>query len=244
MTFEVDPARLGDAMRGIRALGFLGLKISEPFHGAVVAQVDETTDVARRCSSVNCITASGEKLVGDNTEGPALVELVRKQINPVGRNVTIIGSGRMARVIALALADAGVKSLTVVARNAGAGEQLAKIIGEQSPAAASFVSLTGKPVAVPAETDLLLNATSLSTTNPDAKLALNIDSLSSRAVVADVAYNTSSTWLTRQAAERGCRIIDGLSLYVQQTALAFKTWTSAMPDTVAMREAAEEFLGI
>jgi shikimate dehydrogenase len=244
MTFEVDPARLGDAMRGIRALGFLGLKISEPFYGAVVAQVDETTDVARRCGAVNCIRVSGEKLVGDNTEGTALVELVRKQINPVGRNATIIGSGRMARVIALALADAGVKSLTVVARNAGAGQQLAKLIGEQSPATASFVLLAGKPVALPAETDLLINATSVSTTNPDAKLTLNIDSLSPKAVVADVAYNTSSTWLTRQAAERGCRIIDGLSLYVEQTALAFKTWTGMMPDTVAMREAAEEFLGI
>ncbi|MEX0610641.1 MAG: shikimate dehydrogenase, partial [Pirellulales bacterium] len=63
-------------------------------------------------------------------------------------------------------------------------------------------------------------------------------------IVADVAYNTSRTWLTQQAAERGCRIIDGLSLYVQQTALALRAWTGVAPDTVAMREAAEEFLGI
>jgi shikimate dehydrogenase len=63
-------------------------------------------------------------------------------------------------------------------------------------------------------------------------------------IVADVAYNTSRTWLTQQAAERGCRIIDGVQLYVQQTALALRAWTGAMPDTVTMREAAEEFLGI
>jgi shikimate 5-dehydrogenase len=63
-------------------------------------------------------------------------------------------------------------------------------------------------------------------------------------LVADVAYSTSGTWLTHQAAERGCRIIDGLSLYVEQTALAVRAWTGSAPDKVAMREAAEEFLGI
>ena len=34
MTFEVEPAQLGDAMRGIRALGFHGVKVGEPFQRA------------------------------------------------------------------------------------------------------------------------------------------------------------------------------------------------------------------
>ena len=73
---------------------------------------------------------------------------------------------------------------------------------------------------------------------------MNIESFGPKLVVAEVAYNTSRTWLTHQAAERGCRIIDGLSLYVQQTALALRAWTGVTSDTVSMREAAEEFLGI
>ena len=99
-------------------------------------------------------------------------------------------------------------------------------------------------MAVEADTTLLVNATSLGAANPEAKLPLKLESFPAKLVVAEVAYNTSRTWLTRQAAERGCRVIDGLSLYVQQTALALRAWTGAMPDTVAMREAAEEFLGI
>ena len=63
-------------------------------------------------------------------------------------------------------------------------------------------------------------------------------------VVVEAAYNTGRTWLTAQAAQKGCKIIDGLSIYVEQTALALKAWTGKMPDTAAMREAAEEFLGI
>jgi shikimate 5-dehydrogenase len=39
-------------------------------------------------------------------------------------------------------------------------------------------------------------------------------------------------------------VIDGVELYVRQTALALRNWTGTMPDTAAMREAAEEFLGL
>jgi shikimate dehydrogenase len=104
--------------------------------------------------------------------------------------------------------------------------------------------MTATSIPIDAETAVLLNATTLGTERPEAKLPLNLESLTPKAVVADVAYSTSRTWLTQQAAERGCRIVDGLSLYVQQTALAFRSWTGVMPDVVPMREAAEEFLGI
>jgi shikimate dehydrogenase len=81
-------------------------------------------------------------------------------------------------------------------------------------------------------------------TDPAAKLPLDAGSLNPKLVVADVAFNTSRTWLTRQAAEHGCRIIEGVELYVEQTAAAIRAWTDDTPDTAAMREAAEEVLGI
>jgi shikimate dehydrogenase len=244
MTFEVAAERLGDAMRGIRALGFHGVKIGEPFNETVIEHLDELSDVARRCGSVNCVTAYGEKLKGDNTEGAALVELLQQHISPVGRRAVILGAGRVARAIAIALVDAGVTAITVASRKETAGQELVTLIGQQSGASATFAALGGTNLSIDADTAVLVNATSLATTKSDAKLPVSIESLSPKVVVADVAYNTSRTWLTHQAAERGCRIVDGLSLYVQQTALALRAWTGVNPDTVSMREAAEEFLGI
>jgi shikimate dehydrogenase len=244
MTFEVEPERLGDAMRGIRALGFHGVKIGEPFHRSVIDHLDELTDLARRCGSVNCIIAAGDRLVGDNTEGPALVELVRQQVNPVGKRAMIIGTGRLAKAIAVALAEAGFSAVTVAGRNSAATKQVADLVRQQSAVTASEVQLTGGAIKLEEDTALLVNATSLGTDDPYAKLPIDPNSLGPKLIVADVAYNTPRTWLTQQAAERGCRIIDGLSLYVEQTALALRTWTGIMPDTVEMREAAEEFLGI
>lgn len=244
MSFEVEPERLGDAMRGLRALGFHGVKIGEPFHTAAVEHLDELTTAARQCGSVNCVTAQGDRFVGDNTEGAAFVELVRQHINPVGRRAMVIGAGRLARVVALALAEAGMASIAVASRDAAAGQELVEHIQQQTAAASSLLPLGDSLIELEPETAVLVNATSLGSANPDATLPLKPDSLSAKMIVADVAYNTLRTRLTQQAAERGCRIIDGLSLYVQQTALALRAWTGVAPDTVAMREAAEEFLGI
>jgi shikimate dehydrogenase len=244
MTFEVEPTQLGDAMRGIRALGFHGVKVGEPFNETVLEHLDELSDIARRCGSVNSVTANDERLVGDNTEGAALVELLQQHIIPTGRRAVILGAGRIARAIAVALVDAGVTSITVASRKEDAGQKLVELIGQQSGATATFAPLGGDSFTIEPETAILINATSQGSMNPDAKMPINVEALGSKVIVAEVAYSTSRTWLTHQAAERGCRIVDGLSLYVQQTALALRGWTGVMPDVVSMREAAEEFLGI
>lgn len=244
MTFEVEEAQLGDAMRGVRALGFHGVKIGDPYQSAVAEHVDEVAEIARKCGSINCITAVGQRLVGDNTEASAIVALVRQQFDPVGRPATILGAGRIARVAAMALAEAGSTPITIASRNGTAGQQLVEAIQQETSAVASYVSLGSETIAMPSDTTLLINATSLGSMKPEAKLPVDVEKFGPKLVVAEVAYNTGRTWLTAQAAQKGCRIIDGLSLYVEQTALALNAWTGVMPDTVAMREAAEEFLGI
>jgi shikimate dehydrogenase len=244
MTFEVEPDHLGDAMRGIHALGFHGVKIDDPFQTVVAEHVDESTEAAQKSGSINCINSVGEKLIGDNTVVTAFARLVRQQFDPVGKAATIIGSGRMARVIAIALANAGATPITIASRNSTNGPQLIETIQQQSSATASYVPLGTESKIVNPDTALLVNATSLGSTKPEAKLTIDVSALGPKLVVAEVAYNVGRTWLTAQAAQQGCRIIDGLSLYVEQTALALQAWTGVMPDTVAMREAAEEFLGI
>jgi shikimate dehydrogenase len=243
-TFEVEPDQLGDAIRGIRALGFRGVKIAEPFHESVIEFLDGLTERAKSCGSVNCITASGQRLTGDNTEGAALVELVRQHVNPTGVTAMILGAGRLARAIAVALSEAGVAAITVVSRSESAGKQLVDLIQTHSTTTASFAPLTAAPKSLDADVALLVNATSVGSDNPLAKIAIDVSSFNSKLVVADVAYTTSRTWLTRHAAEKGCRIIEGVELYVEQTAAAIRDWTDDAPDKAAMREAAEEFLGI
>jgi shikimate dehydrogenase len=244
MTFEVEPPRLGDAMRGIRALGIHGVKIGEPFQEVVLDHLDSLSDRAKPCGSVNCVTSDGNRLIGDNTEGAALVELLRLHVNLVGRRVTILGAGRIARAIALALAAAGASAIAIASRSAERGERLVELLQQHTTSSATVLDVNKAAITLEPENAVLVNATSQSTLDPTAKLPLDPASLGQKLIVADVTYNTARTWLTRQAAQRGCRTIDGLAIYVQQTALALEAWTGVMPDTNSMREAAEEFLGI
>jgi shikimate dehydrogenase len=243
MSFEVDPKELGDAMRGIRALGFRGVKVAEPHQITVLEYLDEVTERARLCGSVNCVTSDGSRLLGDNTEGLALVDLCREHFDLAGVKAMVVGSGRLARVLAVALAQAGVTSIAVASRSPESGQRLVSFLESETAAKASLVEYSERdPIKIAADVTLLVNASSLSTSKPAAVLPIELAAQSASGIVVDVSYGSPSTWLTQQAAKRGCKVIDGVDLYVAQTALAFTTWTSVKPDAVAMREAAEEFL--
>jgi shikimate dehydrogenase len=245
MSFEVDPERLDDAMRGIRALGFRGVKVAEPHQETVLAYLDEVTDRARACGSVNSLTYDGKRLLGDNTEGAALVELVREHVDLAGQRAMVVGAGRLGRALAIALAQAGAAAVAIASRTRESGQQLVDRIASESSASASLVEFGERdPIKVPNDVVVLVNATSLSTAKPNAALPVELSAPAKKSVVVDVSYSAPSTWLTRQAGKFGYQIVDGPDLYVRQTALALQAWTGNAPDVPLMREAAEEFLGL
>jgi shikimate dehydrogenase len=84
-----------------------------------------------------------------------------------------------------------------------------------------------------------VNATSVGFSDANAGLALDLDSLEPATVVADVIPNPPRTRLIRDAAARGCTVIDGLEMLVGQGAIAVHHWTEGRPDTEVMRRARE-----
>jgi shikimate dehydrogenase len=244
MSFEVAAERLGDAMRGIRALGIRGVKVAEPHQETVLEYLDDLSEPARRCGSVNYVTYDGTRLRGDNTEGTALVELIEEHGELKEKSALVMGSGRLARALAMALGQAGVASITVASRSAKGAQRVLEMLQVQRINATSVEYSEKKPLKVDSAISVLVNATPLSTLNPSAALPLDVTAAGSEGIVVDVAYNSPSTWLTRAAAKRGCHVITGVELYVRQTSLALTAWTGAPTDMVALTDAAEEFLGL
>jgi shikimate 5-dehydrogenase len=156
----------------------------------------------------------------------------------------LLGTGRLARAIAVALAEAGVAEIQVAGRSEDAAKRLVELVQSNSATTASHQLFSATPIPIGADVALVVNATSIGEENTNSTLSIEIANLDPRVVVADVAYHSARTWLTRAAAERGCRVIEGVELYVEHTAAAIRAWTNDTPDTAAMREAAEEFLGI
>ena len=65
----VAPERVGDAVRGLVALGFAGANVTVPHKQAVIPYLDELTPVARAIGAVNTIVVRPDgSLLGDSTD--------------------------------------------------------------------------------------------------------------------------------------------------------------------------------
>jgi shikimate dehydrogenase len=63
-------------------------------------------------------------------------------------------------------------------------------------------------------------------------------------IAADVVFNPPETRFLREAAQAGCKTLDGLGMLVNQAVIGFRLWTGEEPDAALMRDALEEFLAV
>jgi shikimate dehydrogenase len=243
LTFEVSADKLTDAVRGLRALGLQGANFTIPHKVAVIPLLDELSPAAELMGAVNCVKRVGDKLVGENTDGKGFVESLRPVLDPAGKRFVVLGAGGAARAIAVELGLSGAAEIIVVNRSAERGEDLAKLLNERVKVSSRFVLWKGD-YEIPAETDVLINATSIGLGDALARVPVDIKSLRKELVVADVIFNPPQTRLMRDAQQRGCRTLDGLGMLVNQAVIGFKIWTAVDPDPVVMRDALEEFLNV
>ncbi len=243
LTIEVSPDGLRDAVNGVRAMGFRGFNCTIPHKVAVIEHLDELGESASLMGAVNCVCRRGDKLVGENTDGKGFVESLREQVDPKGQRVVIFGAGGAARAIGVEVALAGATHITIVNRTSGRGNELVELLNEKTPADAGFVSWDGE-YTIPDGTGVVINATSIGLyPDVDAQLAINLDSLSAGMVVADVIPNPPRTHLVREATQRGCKVIDGLGMLVNQGVIGVKYWTGIDVDAKVMRQALEAVFG-
>jgi shikimate dehydrogenase len=237
--FEIEPEQLGDAVRGLRAMGFRGGNVTTPHKVAIVRHLDRLAESASLMGAVNCIVRQGKELVGENTDGKGFVQSLRAVSDPAGKRVVILGAGGAARAIAVELALVGVRSLSIVNRSGERSRELAELLRSAARAPASAWAWEGD-YKVPPETDVVVQATSIGLF-PDVQARLPLDpaTLLPRMVVADVIPNPPDTRLLRDARARGCTTLDGLGMLVHQGVIGFKAWTGIDPEAEVMRKALE-----
>lgn len=239
LTFEVSPEDLAAAVGGLRALGFRGAHCADPHKQAVIPLLDRTSETAAAVGAVNFVFRDKGALVGENLEGRGVVDALRRVVDPAGKQVVLLGAGWLARAAAVEFAAAGAAGLTIVNRTAARAEELTTLLAGKFELPVSVVAWDGD-YAVPPETEILIHATSLDQT-ADVPLPLEPESLRPELIVADAAINPPQTWLLREAAQRDCKTIDGLSMFIEQVAIGLQLWTGVDPNRQVLREAAEEF---
>jgi shikimate dehydrogenase len=107
----VEAERVGDAVRGLVALGFAGANVTIPYKADVIPCCDEVDGAAAAARSVNTLTVREGRVLGSSTDTEAL-DGVR------AATAAVIGAGGAARAWIAALEARGVETRVFARRDA------------------------------------------------------------------------------------------------------------------------------
>lgn len=208
--FHVQPDGLATMVKGLSAMeNFGGFIATVPHKPAMLDLCDEITDEARHIGAVNCVRRERDgRMVGTMLDGIGFVVALRDVtgFDPAGKAAYVAGAGGAACAIAFALADAGVRRLTIANRTIDKAEALAGRLRKVHPT----LELSTDAASV-AEHDLIVNGTSLGMKPSDAA-PLDFSLLAPNQVVADAIMDPIMTPLLKAAEAKGCRIQRGLPM--------------------------------
>ena len=187
-----------------------GCNITMPHKQAVIPLLDAIDPAAARIGAVNTVVPENGGLAGYNTDLPGFLEPLGEQRFDV---VSVVGAGGAARAILAALADRGVRWISLQNRSIDKGEALLAEFGLDG-----FVVAPGEEVPT---AELLVNTSSLGMAGyppmpPVERFVMD------GGIVYDIVTHPLDTELLRRARGRGLRTIDGLAMLIGQAAVAFE----------------------
>lgn len=232
--FQIAAEELAPALLLIREFDFVGVNLTTPHKIAAVALVDELDSFARNVGAVNTVRVDDKKLIGYNTDGPGFSRAIRNEFSVDLRDLRVLlfGVGGAGKSIAMQCAKEGSERLVLVNRT----HEKAQMLAAELRTVFADPRVTG-PVArleaVPwddralrfqiANSDLIVNATASGMRRTDPPL-ISGALLAPHLMVYDTVYSGGTTPLLASAAEAGARGANGLSMLLEQGALAFEKW--------------------
>jgi len=236
LAFEVTKEELGDAVKGLKALGAAGFNVTIPHKVAVMKYLDRLDESAEEAGAVNAVVFRKETLVGYNTDVHGIMEALEKTDLPKDRPALIIGAGGAARAAAAALIKLGFDQMIVANRTVERGRQLADWIRSKGRQAC-FRELW-QLSSITESCGMIINATSVGMYPKIDETLLSSGDIPEDAVVLDMVYNPPKTKLLQEAEKAGAETISGVEVLVHQGAKAFELWTGQKPPVDVMRKAA------
>ena len=237
-----DERDLAPAVAALRPLGYRGMAITVPYKVAVMGLLDDLDDDVRAIGAANYLTIEAGRLIGHNNDGKGVVAAIEKVTPLRAQRVVMLGAGGAGRAMAVEMAWAGAAHLTLVTRREPQGREVARRVREAAGVPCDWQPWDG-PVRVPDGTGILMNATHLGSAPELAPVGVHWDSVDPECVVVDVITNPRITPFLATAAERGCRIVDGVEMLVQLAMQIFQRWTAITPEESVFQSAVAEALG-
>jgi len=230
---------IGDAIRGLRALGnFRGASVTIPHKVGVMPFLDNVEPVAGHIGAVNTIVSDKEALAGYNTDATGALRALREGGAPLkNESVAVLGSGGAARAITFALAgQAGVGRIHLLGIEEQERVALARELRDKTAVDILDAVLEEAVLRrILPEVRVLIHCTPVGMSPKVGASCVPAGLLHRDLTVMDIVYNPQHTRLLTDAAAAGCRTIAGLEMFLYQAAAQFELWTGRPAPIDVMR---------
>ncbi len=237
---------LRSALGGMRAFeNFRGLSVTIPHKIEIMNYLDQISDLDRSIGSINTVINNSGMLTGVGTDGPgALKALTDAGVTIDNANVLMLGAGGAARAIAFTLAmNTSLGKLQLLDINE---QMLANLVADLKKGTSALIGkdlLTPDNIAIALlQADIIINCTPVGMHPREDESIVPQELLRPCQTVFDIVYNPLETKLMADARMRGCRVISGVEMFINQAALQFELFTGAQAPVEIMRKVVMERL--
>jgi shikimate dehydrogenase len=263
LAFDVEPANLGTALRGLSALGCRGINVTAPHKQAVLSHCITIDDDVARIGAANVLVLVERGFSAHNTDAPGAARaLADAGARIAGAKVLVLGTGGAARAVCVGLAREGAQSITVIGRTLERASSCAQRCEGLGLSMIQAMTLDEHPGAIVAHesADIIVQCTPLgmtdrsvsehvrceqhgTTSSNDAsyrRMLEWIDRVKPGSIAMDLVYDPVRTaWLER-ARSRGAITVDGLGMLAHQGALALARFCGGAPPPIVFRRFLDE----
>lgn len=243
LAFEVDNDTLEDAITGLKALKMVGANISMPNKIQTCQYMDKLSTAAELCGAVNTIVNENGVLTGHITDGTGyMMSLKDNGIDPIGKKMTMVGSGGAASAVLVQAALDGVSEISVFNirdRFWDNAEAMVQKVRDKTDCRVTLYDLADleKLKAEMADSYLFTNATGVGMKPMEGQTYIPDTSFfRPDLIVTDVIYAPAETKLLRMAKQAGCKTMNGMGMLLFQGAASFELWTGKKMPIAHMKE--------
>jgi shikimate dehydrogenase len=226
---------IAKAVAAMKTLNIKGASITIPFKESVMEYLDDIDENAINIGAVNTIVNKDGKLTGFNTDFKAAIEPL-KSFGVKNKKVCILGAGGAAQAVAHGI-NKNNGNLVIINRSQKKGKKLALKYN------AKFISINEMNKMQQFEADIIINTTSIGMYPNVQDSSFPSHLLDHKMIIMDIIYNPLSTNLLSCAQNKGCTIINGLSMFMHQGAAQFKLWTGISPNPDSKVQAGIQNIG-
>ena len=212
---KVEENELHKIIRKIKVGELDGVNITIPYKETIMQHLDEINPRAKFIGAVNCILLSDSKIVGNNTDWYGFSRTLKnKDINPVDRDIIVLGAGGSAKSIIYTLQHLGVKNIYLLNRS----REKAKTLQNECIVAYSL----GDAEEIIKTDSIIINTTSVGMESSQSPIDFGL--IHENQIIIDIIYTPLETSMLKYGRKIGAITVNGLDMFIHQGLASLDLW--------------------